>query len=57
MAKKNWHARIAAFIVERRREKPIETTFELVDIIKAAVPRKARDENLHPAKRTFQVQG
>ena len=51
----NWHARIAAFIVERRREKPIETTFELVDIIKAAVPRKARDENLHPAKRTFQA--
>ena len=51
----NWHARIAAFIVERRREKQIETTFELVDIIKAAVPRKARDENLHPAKRTFQA--
>ena len=51
----NCHARIAAFIVERRREKPIETTFELVDIIKAAVPRKARDENLHPAKRTFQA--
>ncbi len=51
----NWHARIAAFIVERRREKPIETTFELVDIIKASVPRKARDENLHPAKRTFQA--
>ena len=51
----NWHARIAAFIVERRSEKPIETTFELVDIIKAAVPRKARDENLHPAKRTFQA--
>ena len=51
----NWHARIAAFIVEKRKEKPIETTFELVDIIKAAVPRKARDENLHPAKRTFQA--
>ena len=51
----NWHARIAAFIVESRREKPIATTFELVDIIKAAVPRKARDENLHPAKRTFQA--
>lgn len=51
----NWHARIAAFIVEKRKEKSIETTFELVDIIKAAVPRKARDENLHPAKRTFQA--
>ena len=51
----NWHLRIAEFIVEKRKEKPIETTFELVDIIKAAVPRKARDENLHPAKRTFQA--
>ncbi len=51
----NWHKRIAEFIVERRKEKPIETTFELVDIIKAAVPKAARDENLHPAKRTFQA--
>lgn len=51
----NWHLRIAEFIVERRMEKPIETTFELVDAIKAAVPRKARDESLHPAKRTFQA--
>lgn len=51
----NWHARIAEFIVEKRAEKSIETTFELVDIIKAAVPRNARDENLHPAKRTFQA--
>lgn len=51
----NWHSRIAKFIVEKRSEKPIETTFELVDIIKAAVPKKARDESLHPAKRTFQA--
>lgn len=51
----NWHLRIAEFIVERRMGKPIETTFELVDAIKAAVPRKARDESLHPAKRTFQA--
>lgn len=51
----NWHKRIAEFIVERRTEKPIRTTGELVDIIKAAVPKGARDENLHPAKRTFQA--
>lgn len=51
----NWHSRIAKFIVEKRSEKPIETTFELVDVIKAAVPKKARDESLHPAKRTFQA--
>lgn len=51
----NWFARIAKFIVEKRQEKPIETTYELVEIIKSAVPKKARDENLHPAKRTFQA--
>lgn len=51
----NWHARIAKFIVEKRQEKPVETTLELVDIIRSAVPKKARDENLHPAKRTFQA--
>lgn len=47
--------RIANFIVNRRVEKPIETTFELVDIIKAAIPAKARREGPHPAKRTFQA--
>ncbi|OOM09240.1 16S rRNA (cytosine(1402)-N(4))-methyltransferase RsmH [Clostridium saccharobutylicum] len=47
--------RIANFIVNRRGEKPIETTFELVDIIKAAIPAKARREGPHPAKRTFQA--
>lgn len=51
----NWHKRIAEFIVEKRKDKPIQTTFELVDIIKAAVPKAARDESLHPAKRTFQA--
>ncbi len=51
----NWHKRIAEFIVEKRAQKPIETTGELVDVIKAAVPKAARDENLHPAKRTFQA--
>lgn len=47
--------KVAQFIVDRRAEKPIETTFELVDIIKAAIPAKARREGPHPAKRTFQA--
>ena len=47
--------RIAKFIVDRRTDKPIETTLELVDIIKAAIPTKARREGPHPAKRTFQA--
>ena len=46
---------VAEFIVNRREEKPIETTLELVDIIKAAIPAKARREGPHPAKRTFQA--
>ena len=50
-----WAARIAQFIVEARKEKRIETTFELVDIIKRAVPAAARREGPHPAKRTFQA--
>lgn len=51
----NWAARIAKFIVEARSEKPIERTFELVDIIKRAIPAKARKDGPHPAKRTFQA--
>lgn len=47
--------RIARFIVESRGSKPIETTLELVEIIKAAIPAKARREGPHPAKRTFQA--
>ena len=50
-----WASRIADFIVKARREKPIETTFELVEIIKAAVPASARRNGPHPAKRTFQA--
>lgn len=50
-----WAARIARFIVERRAEQPIETTGELVDVIKAAVPKNARRDGPHPAKRTFQA--
>ena len=43
--------RIASFIVKNREEKNIETTLELVEIIKAAIPAKARREGPHPAKR------
>lgn len=46
--------RIAANIVKARAENPIETTFELVDIIKASMPQKAMRES-HPARRTFQA--
>lgn len=51
----NWAKRIAEFIVKARGEKPIETTLELVEIIKKAIPSKARREGPHPAKRTFQA--
>lgn len=48
-------SRIASFIVEARASKPIETTFELSDIIKNAIPAKFRKDGPHPAKRTFQA--
>ncbi len=46
---------IARRIEQHRQEKPIETTFELVDIIKEAIPARARRTGGHPAKRTFQA--
>ena len=46
---------IARGIIKARAVKPIETTFELVDIIKAAIPAAARREGGHPARRTFQA--
>jgi len=51
----NWANRIAKFIIEARTEKPIETTFELVEVIKKAIPAAARKDGPHPAKRTFQA--
>lgn len=51
----NWAKRIAEFIVEKRKEKQIETTGELVKIIEAAIPKAAREKGSHPAKRTFQA--
>lgn len=47
--------KIAAAIVRRREIKPIETTGELVDVIKSAIPAAAREGGHHPAKRTFQA--
>lgn len=50
-----WAKRIAKFIVEFRAKKPIETTEDLVTVIKAAIPAHARRNGPHPAKRTFQA--
>lgn len=47
--------RIARKIEQTRVNKPIETTFELVEIIKEAIPAAARRKGGHPAKRTFQA--
>lgn len=47
--------RIASRIVERREQKKIETTLELVDIIRSAMPAAALREKQHPAKRSFQA--
>lgn len=50
-----WAKRIAEFIETERKQKPIETTFELVSVIKKAIPKGARIDGPHPAKRTFQA--
>ncbi len=47
--------RIAAKIAEARTKRPIETTYELSEIIKSAIPAAARVSGPHPAKRTFQA--
>ncbi|MBQ7794035.1 MAG: 16S rRNA (cytosine(1402)-N(4))-methyltransferase RsmH [Clostridia bacterium] len=50
-----WSKRIAEFIINRRENKPIQTTLELADIISAAIPAGAREKGSHPAKRVFQA--
>ena len=50
-----WAKRIAQFFVSERQKKPIDTTGELVEIIKKSVPKGARRDGPHPAKRTFQA--
>ncbi len=51
----NFANNIAKHIVQRRNEKPIETTFELAKIIKESIPAKIRVNGGNPAKRTFQA--
>ena len=46
---------IARHIEQERAKKPIQTTFELVEIVKQAIPARARRTGVHPAKRTFQA--
>lgn len=50
-----WAARIAKFIASARAEGPITTTGQLIKIIEAAVPKGAREQGQHPARRTFQA--
>ncbi|ABR49037.1 S-adenosyl-methyltransferase MraW [Alkaliphilus metalliredigens QYMF] len=50
-----WARRIAQFIVQERELAPIETTHQMVEVIKKAVPKGARKDGPHPAKRTFQA--
>lgn len=50
-----WASRIAEFIVKARQDARIETSAQLVEIIKAAIPASARRAGGHPAKRTFQA--
>ncbi len=50
-----YSSKIAKNICSYRLNKSIDTTFELVDLIKNAVPKKALNEKQHPAKRVFQA--
>lgn len=50
-----WASRIAQYIVDERSRGTINTTGELVEIIKKAIPTRARRTGPHPAKRTFQA--
>ena len=50
-----WAARIAQFIVKERQSGSVETTGQLTEIIKKAIPAAARRDGPHPAKRTFQA--
>jgi len=51
----NWASRVAEFIEMERQVKPIDTTGDLVEVIKKAIPSGARRNGPHPAKRTFQA--
>jgi 16S rRNA (cytosine1402-N4)-methyltransferase len=50
-----WAARIAKFVVERRKKDPVTTVGQLVEIVHAAIPVAARPPDIHAATRTFQA--
>jgi len=50
-----WSARIVQFILDARSKQAITSTGELVEIIKKAIPKGAREKDQHPAKRSFQA--
>ncbi len=50
-----WAARISEFVVRERKDTPLETTGQLVSVIKKAIPASARAVGPHPARRTFQA--
>lgn len=50
-----WARAIAKAIAERRKERPLRTTQDLVECVLAAIPPRARDKRIHPATRTFQA--
>ena len=55
-ADEKWAARIAKLLIERRKERPLQTTFDLVDLVDAAIPKAVRrKEEGHSARRTFQA--
>ncbi len=54
-ADERWARRISQVIVERRKQKPLRTTADLVDCVLAAIPAAKRDKRIHPATRTFQA--
>ena len=55
-ADEKWAARIAKILVEKRKERPLRTTFDLVEVVDAAIPKAVRrKEEGHSARRTFQA--
>jgi len=50
-----WASRIAHFIVKQREQSPLQTSDDLVAVVKAAIPASARREGGHPARRTYQA--
>lgn len=55
-ADEKWAARIAKVLIEKRKEKPLASTFDLVSVVDAAIPKAVRQKDTgHPARRTFQA--